>query len=141
MLYRIVPFTGIAGRAAVLPEGKVVPPVPGNTGLLVMEIVGFPTPFPLVTLIWSEVPVIATPPSVDPFCTATKPVPPKLAIAAAKPVKANVGLPATPLPSETDRPAPDVERVLAVTVVDVFFTTMPVEAVSRLPEVPFRVSR
>jgi hypothetical protein len=36
----------------------VIAAVPGSTGLSVMLIVGLPLPFPSVTPIWFEVPVI-----------------------------------------------------------------------------------
>jgi hypothetical protein len=68
-------------------------------------------------------------------------VPDAPAIAAATPVSWKVGLPDTPSPFVTLKPKPEVESVLAATVVPLVLEIMPVEAVSRLPEAPFKFRR
>ena len=105
-----------------MPTGKIMPPVPGTTGLFEIDTVGLPpTPVPLATSIWLLVPVIVadvTAPAVD---STTSPL--KLALAKFKtwPFRETVGSPDTPLPSAMDRPAPEtaIER-LVMAVEDVF---------------------
>ena len=79
------------------------------------------------------------PPAVVPPCTATIPVPPMLANAAAKPLKDTVGLPETPLPFVIDKPEPVTAIERAVTAFEAVLTMTPVPAASRLPEAPFNV--
>ena len=98
-----------------MPTGRIMPPVPGTTGLFEIDSVGLPlTPLPLATSIWLAVPVMTaevTPPPVE---RTTRPL--KLALAKFRtwPLKETVGSPDTPLPSAMERPAPEtaIERLV-----------------------------
>jgi hypothetical protein len=57
-----------------------------------------------------------------------------------KPSKATVGLPDTPFPLVMLRPVPETAIERFVTVDAPVFTITPLEAASRLPEAPLRVT-
>ena len=120
-----------------MPTGRIMPPVPGTTGLFEIDTVGLPpTPVPLATSIWLLVPVIVadvTAPAVD---SATRPL--KLAFAKFRtwPLKATVGSPDTPEPLVTDKPAPEEATERPVMAVEDVLTCMPVPDATKDDKAP-----
>jgi hypothetical protein len=82
-------------------------------------------------------PVIVTGEIVELEPSANMPVPVAFASACARPVSANVGLPAIPSPFVTPMPLPLVPSVRAAIVLGAVFTITPFEADSSEAEVPF----
>lgn len=118
------------------------PYVAGATAVSAIEITGLPpAPVPLATLISVAVPVICRGLSAPDPSNAIKPAPDALAKFKTRPVKDSVGLPKTPLPFVIERPLPLVKIVRAITDAAPSFTTMPVRAVSRLPDAALSVRR
>jgi hypothetical protein len=140
LLNRICPLEP-AGRCPRVPTGTVTAPLPGRTGSLAIASVGSPDPFPFATVICPDVPRICRPAIAVPPTTASIPVPPVPAKAAGRPLRAIVGLPATPSPSVTEIPVPDVPMALGTTVLAAVFATRPFPAASSDPEAPFSVIR
>jgi hypothetical protein len=119
----------------------VTEPVPGNTALLANPIVGFPAnAFPFVTDVWFATPSIDLGVNVEPDKTVTSPDPDIPAKDAGRPLRLIVGLPACPSPSAMLRPLP-VTAMLRGTIDPETLTANPFPALSRVPEVPFRVIR
>jgi len=120
----------------VFPFGIVMEEVPGITALSAIKIVGLPADaLPSTTVIWPAVPRIETLPIDVPLMTFRSPVPLAEAKAAGSPESAIVGLPETPLAFVTPIPLPEVAMERG-TIAPLDFTTIPLPAASRLPEVP-----
>ena len=110
-----------------MPCGNVTEPTPGRTGLLAIETVGDPPiPVPLLTSIWFDVPRIDVEETVPPVVRVKMPF--TLAFAKFKtcPDNETVGLPDTPSPLDTDKPAVPAAIVRPVSVVLFVLTCSPV---------------